>query len=142
MITDLLLEMTVKNYSTKQMISIFENLFDKHFLVNSDKNPIGFQQYLFNEFWLIYQTKINEFKVHGDGFCENMERNVSLLNIDFIWCKHLQEMSLLREAVSWRGYGQRNPLYEYKREALQAFKEQSRVVKRLIINEFLSSSVL
>jgi preprotein translocase subunit SecA len=142
MITDLLLEMTVKNYSTKQIISVFENLFDKHFLVNSDKNPSGFQQYLFNEFWLIYQTKINEFKVHGDGFCENMERNVSLLNIDFIWCKHLQEMSLLREAVSWRGYGQRNPLYEYKREALQAFKEQSRVVKRLIINEFLSSSVL
>nr|UBA15596.1 preprotein-translocase subunit a [Pseudo-nitzschia multiseries] len=142
LITDLLLEMTVKNYSTKQIISLFENLFDKHFLVNSDTKPIGFQQYLFNEFWLIYQTKINEFKVHGDGFCESMERNVSLLNIDFIWCKHLQEMSLLREAVSWRGYGQRNPLYEYKREALQAFKEQSRVVKRLIINEFLSSSVL
>ena len=51
-----------------------------------------------------------------------MERNISLVNIDLIWREHLQEMTLLREAVSWRGYGQRNPLYEYKEDAYEVFQ--------------------
>jgi len=142
MITNILLKVKLENSSTKQIISLFENLFGKNLIINSKTNPIGFQQHLFNEFWLIYQAKINELNVHGDGICESLERNISLVNIDLIWREHLQEMTLLREAVSWRGYGQQNPLYEYKKDALKFFNQQSAILRQLVIYELLRSSVL
>ena len=142
MITNILLKVKLENSSTKQIIALFENLFGKNLIINSKADPIGFQQHLFNEFWLIYQAKINELNVHGDGICESLERNISLVNIDLIWREHLQEMTLLREAVSWRGYGQQNPLYEYKKDALQFFNTQSATLRHLVIYELLRSSVL
>jgi len=142
MITNILLKVKTENSSTKQIISLFENLFGKNLILNSNNNPSGFKQHLFNEFWLIYQAKINELNVHGDGICESLERNISLVNIDIIWREHLQEMTLLREAVSWRGYGQQNPLYEYKKDALKFFNKQSAILRQLVIYELLRSSVL
>jgi preprotein translocase subunit SecA len=142
MITTLLLKTKLENSSTKQIISLFEDLFGKNFIINLKANPLAFQQHLFNEFWLIYQDKINEFNVYGEGICESLERNISLLNIDLLWRQHLQEMALLREAVSWRGYGQQNPLYEYKKEALKVFNAQSAILRQLIIYELLRASVL
>ena len=142
MITNILLKVKLENSSTKQIIALFENLFGKNLILNSKADPTGFQQHLFNEFWLIYQAKINELNVHGDGICESLERNISLVNIDLIWREHLQEMTLLREAVSWRGYGQQNPLYEYKKDALKFFNQQSAILRQLVIYELLRSSVL
>ena len=142
MITNILLKVKLENSSTKQIIALFENLFGKNLIINSKADPTGFQQHLFNEFWLIYQAKINELNVHGDGICESLERNISLVNIDLIWREHLQEMTLLREAVSWRGYGQQNPLYEYKKDALKFFNQQSAILRQLVIYELLRSSVL
>jgi preprotein translocase subunit SecA len=142
MITNILLKMKTEKSSTKEIISLFEGLFGKNLIVNSNNDPLVFQQYLFNEFWLAYQAKINELNIHGDGICEGMERTVSLVNIDIIWREHLQEMSLLREAVGWRGYGQQNPLYEYKKDALVFFSKQAEIFRQLVIYELLRSSVL
>ena len=140
-ITNILLGVKNEKSSMKQIISLFENLFGKNLVINSSIEPIGFKQHLFNEFWLTYQAKINELNVHGDGICESLERNITLVNIDIIWRKHLQEMTLLREAVSWRGYGQQNPLYEYKKEGLQVFSKQAVILRQLVIYELLRSSV-
>ena len=142
MITNILLKVKLEDSSTKEIISLFENLFGKNLIINSKADPIGLQKHLFNEFWLIYQAKINELNVHGDGICESLERNISLVNIDLIWREHLQEMTLLREAVSWRGYGQQNPLYEYKKDALKFFNQQSAILRQLVIYELLRASVL
>ena len=142
MITNILLKMRTEKSSTKEIISLFEGLFGKNLIINSNNDPLVFQQYLFNEFWLAYQAKINELNIHGDGICEGMERTVSLVNIDIIWREHLQEMSLLREAVGWRGYGQQNPLYEYKKDALAFFSKQAEIFRQLLIYELLRSSVL
>jgi len=142
MITNILLKVKLEDSSTKEIISLFENLFGKNLIINSKADPSGLQKHLFNEFWLIYQAKINELNVHGDGICESLERNISLVNIDLIWREHLQEMTLLREAVSWRGYGQQNPLYEYKKDALKFFNQQSAILRQLVIYELLRASVL
>ena len=142
MITNILLKMKTEKSSPKEIISLFEALFGENFTVNSNNDPLVFQQYLFSEFWLVYQAKINEFNIHGDGICESFERSVSLTNIDTIWREHLQEMPLLREAVSWRGYGQQNPLYEYKKDALMFFSKQAGIFRQLLIYELLRSSIL
>lgn len=150
-ITDILIELKKENSSTKKSILLLENLLGKNLALTSRKNlntlidEFSFFElkiYLFNEFWLTYQSKLNELAVYGDGICENLERSIILINMDRIWREHLQKMTLLREAVGWRGYGQRNPLYEYKQDAFDMFKTRKEVLRHVIIYDLLRSSIL
>ncbi len=57
---------------------------------------------------------------------ENMrqvEKIISLRTLDMLWMEHLENMDYLRDAVRLRGYGQQDPLVEYKNEAHRAFQE-------------------
>ena len=139
-ITELLLELKEEKFSNKDTISLIENLFGRNLLFNqirdsesliNDFDPYELKLYLFNEFWLTYNLKITELSVYGDGIIENLERSIILLNTDRIWREHLQKMTLLREAVGWRGYGQRNPLYEYKQDAFYMFETREELLKTL-----------
>ena len=150
-ITDIFLELKKERVSKKDILLLFENLFGKDLSLLSSKNAKALTDdfswselklYLFNEFWLTYQSKINELAVYGDGICENLERSIILINIDRIWREHLQKMTLLREAVGWRGYGQRNPLYEYKQEAFYLFENRKKILRHLVIYDLLRSSIL
>jgi preprotein translocase subunit SecA len=150
-ITDILLELKNEKSSNPQTIQLLENLFGKNLSLKYIQNSKSLieqfslselKTYLFNEFWLSYQSKITELEVYGDGICENLERSIILINIDRIWREHLQKMTLLREAVGWRGYGQRNPLYEYKQDAFYMFETRKEVLRHLVIYDLLRSSIL
>lgn len=144
-ITDLLLELK------DDTILLIENLFGKNLTLNyiKDSNSLinefdlyELKTYLFNEFWLTYQSKVTELSVYGFGIIENLERSIILINTDRIWREHLQQMTLLREAVGWRGYGQKNPLYEYKQEAFYMFQTREEILRHLVIYDLLRSSIL
>jgi preprotein translocase subunit SecA len=142
-ITDILMELKKENSSTKKSILLLENLFGKN--LNTLIDELSFSElkiYLFNEFWLTYQSKLNEFAVYGDNICENLEQNIILINMDRIWREHLQKMTLLREAVGWRGYGQKNPLYEYKQDAFYIFEDRKEILRHVVIYELLRASIL
>lgn len=47
---------------------------------------------------------------------------MTLQVIDTLWMEHLDQMEHLRNSVNLRAYGQRDPLVEYKKEGLRAFK--------------------
>jgi len=49
------------------------------------------------------------------------ERNVTLNSLDSLWREHLAALDLLRQGIHLRGYAQKNPKQEYKREAFQLF---------------------
>ena len=150
-ITDTLLELKKDKLSNQQILELLENLFGRNFelkYIQNSKQIIDefslyeLKIYLFNEFWLTYQSKRNELAVYGTSICENFERTIILINLDRIWREHLQAMSLLREAVGWRGYGQQNPLYEYKREAFGLFENRKRTLRQLVIYDLLRSSIV
>ena len=149
-ITELLLELQ-KDKNNKEIISLIENLFGKNLILNkikysnlviNDFDLYELKIYLFSEFWLTYQSKIVELSVYGDGILENLERSIILINTDRIWREHLQKMTLLREAVGWRGYGQRNPLYEYKQDAFYMFETREELLRHLVIYDLLRASIL
>jgi preprotein translocase subunit SecA len=134
-----------------ETISAIENLFGQNLAINYNRKFNSIQEeftlselklYLFTEFWLTYQTKIAELSVYGNGIIENLERGIILINTDRIWREHLQKMTLLREAVGWRGYGQKNPLYEYKEDAFKMFENREQILRHLIIYDLLRSSIL
>ena len=135
------LEVSNKKLSNQEMILLFENLSGKNFLLNESEFDI-LKRSLVTEFWLLYQARRSECEAYGTTTCQKFEQGIILVNIDQIWREHLQKMTLLREAVSWRGYGQQNPLYEYKREAYHMFFEQIKILRHLIIYDFLRSYIL
>jgi preprotein translocase subunit SecA len=150
-ITEILIELREDKFCNQETIALIENLFGKNLIVNQIKDSNSFindfdfyelKIYLFNEFWLTYQSKITELSVYGDGIIENLERSIILINTDRIWREHLQKMTLLREAVGWRGYGQRNPLYEYKQDAFYMFETRKELLRHLVIYDLLRSSIL
>ena len=51
-------------------------------------------------------------------------------------------MALLRDAVGWRSYGQRNPLFEYKDEAYELFKSRGIIARHLVIYDLIRSCIL
>ncbi len=81
-------------------------------------------------------------KVGPAGFL-NVIRNVLLQTIDLFWIDHLEMMDHLRSSVNLRGYGQRDPLIEYRREGLMLYKQMQasidneaiRVLHSMIVEE-------
>ena len=151
MITELLLELKDQKFANLETLTLMENLFGRTMPISQIQdfdnviNTLDLYElklYLFNEFWLTYQAKITELSVYGDRIIENLERSIILINTDRIWREHLQKMTLLREAVGWRGYGQRNPLYEYKQDAFYMFETREELLRHLVIYDLLRSSIL
>ena len=59
---------------------------------------------------------------YGPELMQMASRQMMLGALDSVWKRHLQQMDYLQNAIGLRGYAQKNPLYEYKREALDLFK--------------------
>ena len=59
---------------------------------------------------------------YGPEMMQMASRQMMLGALDAVWKRHLQQMDYLQTAIGLRGYAQKNPLYEYKREALELFK--------------------
>ena len=118
------------------------NLFSKFDLNYANLDPVELETYLFQEFWLCYESKSLELEVRQPGIIRALERTLILIYIDIVWKEHLQKMALLRDAVGWRGYGQRNPLFEYKEEAYDLFQIIGQTTRHLVIYDLIRSSML
>ena len=68
-----------------------------------------------------YQSK--EDSLPDPAHMRTVEKRILLHIMDRLWMEHIDQMTRLRENVALRGYGQRDPLMEYKREAFLMFKE-------------------
>ena len=60
-------------------------------------------------------------------------RQLMLQVIDMFWVEHLELMDYARSSVNLRGYGQRDPLVEYKREGLRLFREMQEAINAKIL---------
>jgi preprotein translocase subunit SecA len=80
-----------------------------------------------------YKKKESEM---GEADLRALERLISLQVIDSKWREHLLSMDELREGIWTVGYGEKNPLVEYKIQGFEIFREMLTVLKGAII-EFL-----
>ena len=126
--------------------SLIEELFKTRLVsLNEDLNnsdPFELKTYLFQEFWLSYESKVLEFEICQIGLIRSFERTIILYYTDIAWKEHLQKIALLRDAVGWRSYGQRNPLFEFKEEAYNLFQNRNITIRHLLIRDFLHSYIL
>ena len=80
-----------------------------------------------------YDIKEAEIEQQRQGLMREAERFFILQQIDTLWREHLQAMDALRESVGLRGYGQKDPLIEYKNEGYDMFLDMMANMRRNII---------
>lgn len=152
-VCELINQIKRKEIDLNETIKLLNNLFGRNLHLklfnkleaNAEEfDKLELQIYFFQEFWLTYQSKINQFSVYGNGskIFRNVEKQITLLNINNIWQEHLEKITLLREAVGWRGYGQKNPLTEYKREAYLLFAERKETLIYFTLYQLFRGTIL
>ncbi len=87
----------------------------------------------------IYNRKEKEI---GEVNMRSIEKSIALQTIDVIWMSHLDEIDYLREGIGLRGYGQRDPLVEYKREAFSMFSYLIENIKSTIARTIFRVSII
>ncbi|MBM5808287.1 MAG: preprotein translocase subunit SecA [Cyanobacteria bacterium M_surface_9_m1_291] len=80
-----------------------------------------------------YDIKEGQIEQVSPGLMRQAERFFILQQIDTLWREHLQAMDALRESVGLRGYGQKDPLIEYKNEGYDMFLEMMTQMRRNVI---------
>jgi preprotein translocase subunit SecA len=80
-----------------------------------------------------YDLKEGQIEQQRPGLMREAERFFILQQIDTLWREHLQAMDALRESVGLRGYGQKDPLIEYKNEGYDMFLEMMTSMRRNVI---------
>ena len=68
-----------------------------------------------------YRKKRNELLTEEANL--QLEKRILLQTIDFLWRSHLQYLDHLRQVVGLRGYAQKDPLDEFKKEAFKLFED-------------------
>ncbi len=67
----------------------------------------------------------------------HLERMILLQMVDTLWKEHLLNMDHLKEGIGLRGYGQKNPLDEYKKEGFDLFMNMIETVKEQTVGTLL-----
>jgi preprotein translocase subunit SecA len=78
----------------------------------------------------------------GADLLRALERHEMLIVIDTQWKDHLLSIDHLKEGIGLRGYGQRDPLTEYKREAFDLFQAMADRVKALVVERLFKVQIV
>ena len=105
-------------------------------LKSDDINLLSIEElknYLQEQLRIAYDLKESQIEKIRPGLMREAERFFILQQIDNLWREHLQSMDSLRESVGLRGYGQKDPLIEYKNEGYDMFLEMMTNMRRNVI---------
>lgn len=89
--------------------------------------------FLHEEVRKAYDIKEAQVEQSQAGLMRQAERFFILQQIDTLWREHLQAIDSLRESVGLRGYGQKDPLIEYKQEGYEMFLEMMIDIRRNVV---------
>jgi preprotein translocase subunit SecA len=115
---------------TKEFVYLLANLEPAHVRGLSMEELKAFLQ---EQMRNAYDIKEGQIEAQNPGLMRQAERFFILQQIDTLWREHLQAMDALRESVGLRGYGQKDPLIEYKNEGYDMFLEMMTQMRRNVI---------
>lgn len=88
---------------------------------------------------LLYEAREKEL---GSDLMRDLEKNIMLRIIDQKWMDHIDAMDQLRNGISLRAYGQKDPLIEYKFEAFEAFQAMIYSIKEDVVRYIMRIKVV
>ncbi len=127
------------DWDTDGMVNEYQRIFgvaiedDAPFL-DRNQSSKHLAQSMYEEF---YERSLARFEQRAEHFgrerMKKLERVVYLQAVDYFWKEHLANMDHLREGIGLRGYGQKNPLLEYQRDAYDLFSSMMLTVKCAVL---------
>lgn len=81
-------------------------------------------------------------EINGPETQRHIEKLILLQIVDSHWKDHLLSMDHLKEGIGLRGYGQKNPLNEYKREGFELFRNMVETVKSQVVSSLMRVRVV
>ena len=126
-----------EEWDIDQLISkVKEFIYLLNDLKSTDVSVLSLEElknYLQEQLRIAYDLKEAQIEQFRPGLMREAERFFILQQIDNLWREHLQSMDSLRESVGLRGYGQKDPLIEYKNEGYDMFLEMMTNMRRNVI---------
>jgi preprotein translocase subunit SecA len=164
---DIIKSKKIYDYSDNFLSEIIEKLIDlkNKYLINPKNNEFNNQlksilgkSFDEKEMNGLIQTKSHELKEKiqekfkqrrnvrikylGADQAQEIEKRIFLQAIDLNWKSHIQYLEQLRQVVSLRGYAQRDPLIEYKKEAFNLFENLLNKLKADLITVLINLTVV
>jgi preprotein translocase subunit SecA len=93
---------------------------------------------LISEIRTVYERKESEI---GSEMMRYLEKIILLQIVDSQWKDHLLAMDHLKEGIGLRGYGQRDPLVEYKKEAFDIFSEMTERISTEVLRRLFKIQI-
>lgn len=97
---------------------------------DSSLNEDALREKILDEITNAYQEKEKEY---SSETMRHIEKAVMLQELDSSWKEHLAMMDQLRQGIHLRGYAQKNPKQEYKRESFEMFTEMLDRIKHAVV---------
>src|SRR5205823_5661443 len=113
---------------TREVTRVFA--VDTSALDSSDQTSDEIREALWQAIRASYDEKE---KLVGRDVLQRVERDIMLQIVDSQWKDHLYSLDHLKEGIGLRGYGQRDPLVEYKKESFQLFQDMKDRVDEEIV---------
>lgn len=142
MIEDALYEQSVECLENNDLLQLVKKININFPIVISEpdlqnKSLDQIVKFVFEKIKQIYSVKE---ETENSNDISLIEKFVILRAIDHNWQNHLTEMDELRNSVGLRGYGQRDPLNEYKNEAFECFESMLKSVRNDVCYRIFRSS--
>lgn len=87
---------------------------------------------LYTKINILYEKKTSSY---GEKIMSSISKSILLITLDQAWKEHLHNLDYLRQGISLRAFGQKDPLNEYKREAFALFEKMLNHLRELFINK-------
>ncbi|OIO06483.1 preprotein translocase subunit SecA [Candidatus Falkowbacteria bacterium CG_4_10_14_0_2_um_filter_36_22] len=79
-----------------------------------------------------YKNLAKKAEAGGINWAE-IAKAILIRSIDTLWVEHLEAMTVMRQGIGLRGYGQRDPLVEYKKEAYGLYNELNNLINKEVV---------
>ncbi|NCN26471.1 preprotein translocase subunit SecA [bacterium] len=98
---------------------------------DSNLKPEDLRDWIFERADRAYDQREKEF---GSEALRDLERYFFIQSIDHHWKDHLLSLDHLKEGIHLRGYAQKDPLVEYRREGFEMFKNLDRAIRQTALS--------
>jgi preprotein translocase subunit SecA len=123
----------------EQMMGLFHIQADWNDEDKSGMNTATFREKITE--YVLSQYKEQE-RGNGEDTQRHLERIILLQTVDTLWKDHLLSMDHLKQGIGLRGYGQKNPLDEYKKEGFALFLSMIETVKQQTVATLMRVRIL
>jgi len=98
--------------------------------------------FLYEQLHTAYDLKEAYLEQLKPGLIRQLEKYYLLEQIDQAWQEHIEKMTLLRDSINWRSYGQQDPLVEYKNEAFNLFLDMTSYIRQAVVYLIMRSRLI